>query len=618
MYKNTILNTAISTTLSLPRYTLWSAGAVAIAISLDTGLSLVGDGLGVTMGTPNVYAVPGDFVNDNGVSVFAAAGVLVAGQRPDAGSATVYGVTAGTTNINRVDGGNALIATPETEATNAEDPIVYATEVFASGTPVIPSGTDDYQVVKYTISGDIIKNFKVTFALTGASFSGSTYLAVGNSSTATGSPCVGTGVSGSAGVYTVTVDTDASALTNSCSINDGTELYLAFKMASASLKNAGDEVTMKASFVGVLNVNEIPNPTREVTVAKAAKGANVTITSEAGGQVYISAASGAKEFVSKDDSTFQGDTAYISGDEVQIGYVKIVSAAQATDQTGEALFTLGNTNATDATKSDNATLTITSGQFAASPGGVGAVGKVYIDAGTAIEAAFPLADAQTATWSLNKDQLKSIATLDTTVYPNGAPIKIKINGSDAVNVEDADPSAEMIVKLDSLTPSSTITVPITTLRRIPLDGRVCWVYNVPSPGDGVADLLSVRITNDSKYDGMVTGTLYPEIGGEPDFTAVNLLSMIAADAADPRSQVLSLDGTDVVLKAGNTIRLAAEDIAKAGGLTDWLGERKVLKIQSEISDLEVMTLLRYAVDSAKQPQSNVSTGVTGSSCIPKK
>jgi hypothetical protein len=343
----------------------------------------------------------------------------------------------------------------------------------------------------------------------------------------------------------------------------------------------------------------------------------VSITPELGGQVYVSAADEAKLFISKDDSTFTGNTAFISDQEVKIGYVKVTPGSSVVDVTGSTVFTIGNTNPTDSTKSDTAVLTISTGQFAASPGGVGATGKAYIDAGSAIDAAFPLTDTKTAKWNLTAAQLKAIANLNTTTYPNGAPIKIKVDRSNTINVEDAVPTADMTVTLASLTTPATETLTGVQLRRIPLDGKVCWVYNVPSPGDGIADLLSVRITNDSKRAGKITGSLYPEAGGTEDFTGENLLTLIAANTSDPRSQVLSIEGTDAVLNAGATIRLSAQDIADIGKIASWAGERKVLKIQSTIPELEVMTLLRYAVDATKQPQSNVSTGVTGSSCIPE-
>jgi hypothetical protein len=512
-------------------------------------------------------------------------------------------------DINRVGGGLSDQST---------DPIPYATEIFDSGTPVIPSGSQDYQVVKYTVSGNITKPFTVKFALTGATFSGDTHLVVAPRDNRAVGATVGVvsyceDISGTAGSYAIGVGTDpTNAAQSSCMVGDGTELYLAFKMASASLKNAGDEVKMTASFVAK-DTGEAVNPAITIPVAKAVKAVNVTVEPEMGGAVYVSAGSGAKEFVTKDQSTFQGDTAYVSSSEARIGYIKVTSN-KAVDAGGSNTYALGNKNATDATKADNATLTITSGQFAASPGGVGATGKAYIKpvSGSDMDAAFPLENPQTAKWVINDTQLKGM--MDNTATADvveRSEIRIRANGSDAINIEESPPSAELAVKLDSLTPAATITVEPTLLRRIPLDGKICWVYNVPSPGDGVADLLSVRVTNDSRYEGKLTATLYSEDGTEV-FLNRNLLGLITGTAVVGT-------GEEAKLKAGATVRLSSKDIADIAELpAGWPGERKVMKIQSEIADMEVLTLLRYAPNANLQPQSNISTGVTGSSCTPKK
>jgi hypothetical protein len=618
MYKNSILNTAIKTTLALPRYTVWTATAVAAALSLDAGLAIVGDSLNVEkVGTPVAFAVAGDFVNSNCAgsaavpcSAFITAGSIGATEfLPAAASATAgvfsSGTLGATTNVNRIHGDTGIIG------------IQYATEVLSSSSAVIPwgrtAGTDDYQVAQYIISGAINKKFTATFALTGASFSGPVHVivypgdGVCTAAKANTNPVTVT-ASGAQAIVTVPVA--------SCSISDGTNIYLAYKLTSITAKNAGDAVTMTASFKEATGTGEIPNPTRTLTVVKATKGAEIGITPELGGEVYISASSGATEFTTKDPSTFQGNTAYVSDDEVIIGYVKITPNTAVYDVTGSTVFTIGNKNS-DGTKADTAVLTISSGQFGASPGGVGAAGKVYIDVGSPIDALFPLADTETATWNLSDTNLKAIASLSATTYPYGAPIKIKANRADTINLVETDPTADMTVTLASLVTPSTETITGAVLRSFSLDGRVCWVYNVPSPGDNVADLLSIRITNGSTRQGVVTGTLYPQAGGDPDpnLTAVNLLEAIIADATDTRGEVLSLDGTEVALNAGATIRLSADDIAKIAGST-WEGTRKVLMIQSTIPELEVMTLLRHTKDATTQPLSNVSTGVTGSSCVP--
>jgi hypothetical protein len=54
MCKNAILSAAVRTTLALPRHTVWVATALAVTCSLDAGLSISGDHLGVIVGTPQV------------------------------------------------------------------------------------------------------------------------------------------------------------------------------------------------------------------------------------------------------------------------------------------------------------------------------------------------------------------------------------------------------------------------------------------------------------------------------------------------------------------------------------------------------------------------------------
>jgi hypothetical protein len=400
-----------------------------------------------------------------------------------------------------------------------------------------------------------------------------------------------------------------------CVIGDGTEIYLAFKLTGvATTLKSGGKIDMTAKITGVPPSSPAValNPTRITTVATSTSAAKAEIIPELGklGYIFVSTADDNKLFVDKSPATLSGaDTPFISDELVQIGYVKITSQ-DAVDTTARTLFGLGNTG-------DKATLTIKNGQFLASPGGTGGKGVVYIDAGGAIEALSPLEDnGTTAKWALTDSHLKSIAGI-----ADGAPIKIKVDRINTINDVDTEvsqaPTADMSVTVSGQT--APITVGPVELRRIPRDGMTCWVYNIPPP-DGNLDLLSVRVTNDTARAGVLTGTLYPQAGGDtPDFTNVNLLTAIAADATDTRNEVIELvtdsSGASVpALKGKATIRFSADDIAKAGGIASWTAERKVLKIVSQISEMEVMSLLRYGVDATKQPQSNVSTGVTGNSC----
>jgi hypothetical protein len=634
MCKNTILKTAINASLALPRQPLWATVAVVATVSF------------MAVGSPAVYAGAGSFENDNGEGgkvaadgQFASAtGIMQKTVTATKALGPFPDLVAPVTMINRVDGGEHAKdfktqgATEPAAQVDKEYPltsaVVYASELFTSGNPVIPSGTEDFQVVKYVVGGDIVKKFNISFELSGgAQFSGA-YLALDEAGTAapTLGPakigCVSGSPSGAIAKYTVTVDTNptaSAAAGASCSIRDGTEIYLAYRMSGvATTLKAGGTIEMTAKVTG--DNPAVPlNPTRTIPVATSISASKVEVVPELGrlGYVFVSTADDNKLFVDKSPATETGDTPFISDELVTIGYVKVTSK-DAVDATGRTLFALGSTG-------DAGTLEITNGQFSASPGGVGAKGSVYIDAGGAIEAISPLEENSTkAKWALTASNLKSISDTSAVAGSKGAPIKVKVDRSSEikdVNTEVGQaPVANMTITPNGQT--SSIAVGPSELRRIPRDGKTCWVFNVPPP-DGNLDLLSVRITNDTAKAGSLTGTLYPEAGGDPpvpDALNVNLLAKIALDAADSRNKVIEMvndaSGTPVpALKGGSTIRLSSKDIADAGDVASWTGERKVLKIKSEISELEVMTLLRYGgEDPLKAPQSNVSTGVTGNSC----
>jgi hypothetical protein len=400
---------------------------------------------------------------------------------------------------------------------------------------------------------------------------------------------------------------------------DGTNIYLAFKLTNvAATLKAGGNIDMTAKITGTgadANNPAIPlNPTRTITVATSIPAAKAEIIPELGklGHIFVSTTDNNTLFIDKSPSSLiGGDSPFISDELVQIGYVKITSK-YGTNATAKKFLSLGQTG-------DKGTLSITNGQFAASLCG-GKKGCVYIDAGGPIEAT-PITDQYVASWALTDSQLKNISDVSAVAGSKGAPIKIKVDRTTTINDIDVEkgqaPVSEMSVTLAGQT--APVTVGPVDLRRIPRDGKTCWVYNIPPP-DGNLDLLSVRVTNDTARAGVLTGTLYPQEGGDtPDFTNVNLLTAIAADATDTRNEVIELvtdsSGASVpALKGKATIRFSADDIAKAGGIASWTAERKVLKIVSQISEMEVMSLLRYGVDATKQPQSNVSTGVTGNSC----
>jgi hypothetical protein len=582
MCKNIVLKSAINTALALPRHALWATAAVVVTFSADAGLSVIGDHLGMVAGTAIVSAAEGSFLN-------ASTGDIA--------------LTLPTGEIIVRDGANA--AGGDISGTSGE--VIYATEVFATGNPTIPSEDGAYQAAEYKVSGDILKEFNLVFSVSGgASISEITGLV-------DGATC-------DVEIKGTTTKVDAA----SCSINDGSSIEIAYKLAgvATTLKTAGGKIEMTAKLTGTSPAVAL-NPTRTLTVASSTQAGKVEILPEMGklGYVFVSVADDSKLFVDKSPVGEGGDTPFVSDELVKIGYVRITSQ-DAADLTGRTLFTLGGKSG------DKAALTITNGQFSASPGGINAIGVAYIDAGGKIEALSPIEDSgATAKWALSNSHLTAIINKsaekdanNALVNPKGAPIMIKVDRLNAINDINVEvgggPSAEIVVTPDGQTTGTTVG-PVE-LRRIPRDGVTCWVYNVPPPA-GNLDLLSVRISNETARAGTLVGTLYPQDGGDtPDFMSVNLLTKIAANASDTRNELIEMvtnssGVTEPGLKGGATIRLSAKDIADAGGV-DWTEGRKVLKVSSQISELELLTLLRYGTASAEQAQSNLSTGVTGNSC----
>lgn len=597
---NKVLKGAISTALALPRYTLWATTAVVITFSADAGLSMMGEHLGVVAGTAVAVAGEGSFVNYNSTAgLVGSVGIAIP-------SDCVTGLIDASPGLGFA-----------TDAT-----ITYASEVFASGSPKIPltdSTQDDNkqkcQSVVYTISGAINKQSKISFDLSGGATFATAKLNIVE-------PGMNSCQENQSIPYTldkINTDVAASGASNvSCSVGDGTKLQLFYRLAGVAntLKTPGGKIEMTAKITGVSPAIPL-NSTRTITVVDSKLASQMEITPEMGrqGYVFVSIADDNKLFVDKAPVTASGENPFISDERVKIGYIK-TTLNNAADLTGEKAFTLGGS------ANDKATMKITNGQFKASPGGVNAAGVPYIDAsGKQINATSVEDDGTTAVWTLTADDLKSIASAEYkdqsgTLVP-GAPIGIKANRTSEINDVNVEVGAAPSAQMD-ITPAgqtAAIVVGPVDLRRIPRDGVTCWVYNVPPPAANL-DKLSVRITNDSARAGTIIGTLYPDEGGDtPDFMSINLLTKIGA--ADPRySQIEMVTDSSGVpqpgLKGGATIRLSAQDIADVGGVT-WDAGRKVLKISSAISEMEVLSLLRYGA-ADNQPQSNISTGVKGTAC----
>jgi hypothetical protein len=639
MCKNTILNTAIKATLALPRTVLWTTAAVVTTLSLDAGLAIIGDEVGVLqLGTPAAIAVPGAGQFSNLAANFDVTTInnLVTGGvngTSTTASATVYSGAAGavtTTHplvLANLLGGKYVSATdPGFTSPNDDSAFVYAQELFYGGSPVIPAdssatATDGaYQVVRYLTSGTIKESFDAVFSLSGGATFKEAHLVMAPSvanapSTPIASLNCGLIAAPTAGGASVTFKVlNGSGNIASCSIEDGTQLYLAYRISGAatSLK-AGTPIEMTGALVKTNTTNIYLNIARTIKVAVAKPAAKVEIKPESGSQnyVFISALSNDKEFINNAPAGLVTTTPYVSDSLVKIGYIK-VTESKAADLSGKTIFKLGTL------AGDKATFDIKDGQFAASKGGVGAVGKVYIDAGSSIiePSTSPLADDTTASFTLNNTQLTAIANKSLVPDPVtkqllGAPIMIKVDGATPINIPEAEPSATMTLTLGT-TPASTVPVESSVLRRLTRDGKICWVYNIPAPPSetsAVKDWLTIRIINNAKVPTKIVGTLYAQAGGAPIFENTSLL-----DKLDPsKAEVLVQEGTDYLLAPNSVVRLDAKDIANIAG-DDWAGTRRVLKIQANVTDLEVLSMIRNTQNANMQPQSNISTGVTGDSC----
>jgi hypothetical protein len=563
-----------------------------------------------------VVAGVGDFTNImNAVGVFVTPTALSVTVFSDGGTATGTIVTA--TKLYYGDSTPTFNSTAEAD----NSAIIYAQELFNGGAVSLPSEDKNYQVVKYETSGPIKEDFDVNFKLNSPATFKEAHLVLIPAGAVAGKNCsgvVGTATPSSGASVTFPVKIPATQVA-SCSMDDGTQLYMIYRLDNtASLLKELTPVEMTVGLYRASSTKALLNIQRTIKVATAKKAAKVEIIPETGAQgfVFISALDNDTKFVNKAPPSLGGTNPYLSSDLVKIGYVK-VSGDVAADSTGKKQYQLGSL------AGDKATLEISDGQFAASKATVGSSAKPYINAGSTIidPATMPLADDTTATFNLTNSHLTAIAAESTGNDANGDPkmgaaITIRVDGTTPINIPEVEPSATMTVTMGT-TPASNIPVEPSTLRRFIRDGKICWVYNVPSPtadGAAVKDFLTIRIINSSKVPTKIVGTLYEQVGGEAVFESVPLLDLLDASKA----KVLTLEGANYLLNANSVVRLDAADIAavaKASGGTDsWPGTRRVLKIQSDVTDLEVLAMIRNTQNVELQPQSNISTGVTGNSC----
>jgi hypothetical protein len=617
MCKNVILNKAINTALDLPNKALWGVVAAGVVFSLDAGLAIVGDTLDLkAVGTAQVHAVPGQLTSMNSANAALAAASI------NGITINAWGSVAGANGVSvvgtppPVGGGGKLIGS---------NPVIYASEVFRGTTTpdLIPSGTIDFQAICYQVSGVISPSFSVNFKVTGAEFdttAGNWAFGIGANNA--GAPtniatCNQATVAAAATQMTVNLPSNLT-----CSLADGAQLCLVYHLTKTSaLQEAGKTVDISAEAKVGASVVGLANP---VTVAKSAQGAKFTLLPESDGAVYIAATSGNKEFISTDGSSAPAspakdeDTAFKSSTEVIIGYIKYESNA-VVGRSGSSAFNLGLDTA------NAATLVVDDGQFSASAGG--SAGKVYLGTGAIANTVAKAADKWTATWNLDSTKLGQLTVLVAPATSKYTPIQIKVDGLTKIDdTLDADPLGTFTVTLGTAKTPLTDQPASSSLRRIPYDGKVCKVFNIPSPV-GAADALSLRITNDSDTTGTITGTLYKEDGTEI-LPITDLLKGHIDYTKNPPVPRISLGDDGSVNKLEllgprETVILNSENIATLFGSDCWPvpapgenGQRCVLEIQSSIPKIEIFNLLRNVENITIQPLSNVSTSAKGVECSP--
>jgi len=311
----------------------------------------------------------------------------------------------------------------------------------------------------------------------------------------------------------------------------------------------------------------------------------VTLSSIEAGKLAIAVSTGSTQFSGEMGSGY----GFVSNTVAQIGSLTVKDGQNsAVMEDGVNAFKIKGTG-TATVLADNSKLKVTGGQFQASRN---SPGKVFINAtsGTSqanISADFVTQDSAgdwSALWNLDSTEMASIATA------SPAYISIQTDGVAEVNTVENAPHGAFTIDFNNAA-YKDITVE-GDLRKISKDGTVCTVYQIPPPSTTTgADLMSIRITNDSSIAAKITGTLY-----DMDGTILGTANT-GLDAAE--------------LPPGATLRIDSNKLAAAFGVT-WK-TRAVLKITSILPQMEVMALIRQqGIPFA--PLSNISTGAKGTSC----
>jgi hypothetical protein len=496
---------------------------------------------------------------------------------------------------------------------NKQDGIKFGTHLFGNSAVTLPPlDSPLYFAVTYRLVGEVIFPFELKAILSnGAQFAETTTTLVffskaGNLMAIQDGPFL-----------TANCDSKNTCQWNinpTSTLKDGDEFRLFYKVKNIQvLANAGEKIKLMAQ-VGTTFTPTLID-TREVTFAVGAEPLDVTLEPATDRGIRISVASQNTEFNSKTTSSPE----FISPQEVIMGYLKVASQATATDIVQTSSFSpwyLGNTGTLggttvlnaefDSTKKVDTSLTITGGQFAASV--TGTTGKVYLDIEaakcssvtlTSIQIEADEVDSTNAIWRFSNSELYDIVKVSSPDFKVGGcnakiPIVIKTDGKTAINIVEDAPTATFLLDYAETNNLHDIPYGPTELSKFKPDGTVCWVYNVP--GSAAADILSLRITNESSAPGTVHGTLYDKDGNQ------------IFPAAD--NPPLDLLGGEIAV--GETKVIFSSDIENLeGGPYTWPG-RGILQMTSTLSRLEILSLLRSTLPGS--PLTNVSVGASGKAC----
>jgi len=472
----------------------------------------------------------------------------------------------------------------------------------------------------YTIDGTIVKDFDVTFELSGgATFDDEPVLGIHSSTLPLAeyrSYTTKTAGKGKSSVtFSVTPGTSAKPLGDNGVSTTPARLFLLYNIQNIdALQTAGGKIEMTAKIKMATNVGESTSFEDEtVTIFTSSSVLSAEIKAEEEGGVYVSVDDDSKLFTDNkendppdpdEDTTADG---FRDTTTARIGYIKL-SAAKVFEPNGVVPFEIGNGLGSAGTGSE---LVINLGQFAASQSGLGQV-RLLLTTGpiTAVST-----DGSTVTFPLTDQILKDLVADSAGDYANtGVPIEIVVDEVTAVNLIEEAPKATLTLAFDDenvkVAEDFTAKVTDVPLRIIYSNGSVCWAFNLPALD--VQDKYNIRITNESAVPGILNATVYPTAGGDGETKDLaNIGVLVSAKTAGK--------GTDDVLKnyllPGQTLFLNHEALL-ANGFADWSNERRVLRLVSKLPKVEMLALLRnQMLDDASNPLINMSLGAHGKSCI---